>query len=214
MMQGRTNARRNRGKEGAWSLIRSWMSRRGWLLLLPLLVMGTLARAEDGVGVDSAASRAWADSNAYKLGLGDIININVYGEEDYKREKLRLSGNGMISFPFGDVQAVGKTLSQVEKSIESGLSQGYLVNPQVSVSIQEYRPFFIYGQVEKPGGYPFQPGLNVRKAVSLAGGFKERASKEKIFVVREGDAKNASQHIDLSGPVFPGDTVTVEESFF
>ena len=62
------------------------------------------------------------------------------------------------------------------------------MNPQVSVFVEEYRPFFINGMVEKPGGYPYQPGLNIRKAVSLAGGFKERASLNKIFVVREGDA--------------------------
>lgn len=179
----------------------------GWIMLCH----AGLAQADT---FDAQGSRAWADSNAYKLGSGDMININVYGEEDYKREKLRLTGNGVISFPFGDVSATGKTLAQLEKAIQDGLKQGYLVNPQVSVSIQEYRPFFIYGQVEKPGGYSFQPGLTVRQAVSLGGGFKERASKDKIFVVRERDLQHTSQHIDLSGPVFPGDTLTVEESFF
>ena len=89
-----------------------------------------------------------------------------------------------------------------------------LVNPQVSVFIEEYRPFFINGMVEKPGGYPFQPGLTVRKAAALAGGFKERASMRKIFLIREGDRNQLTVNVDLNAVVLPGDIVTVEESFF
>jgi polysaccharide export outer membrane protein len=90
----------------------------------------------------------------------------------------------------------------------------YLLNPRVSVSIDEYRQFFVNGQVEKPGGYPFQPGITVGKAVAIAGGFKERASKTKIFVIREGDASHTPQKVDLNDAMNPGDIVTVEESFF
>jgi len=90
----------------------------------------------------------------------------------------------------------------------------FLVDPHVAVTIDEYRPFFIQGQVQKPGGYPYQPELNVRKAVSIAGGFRERASLSKIFVVRENDKTNTPAHVDLNSPIGPGDTVTVEESFF
>ncbi len=152
--------------------------------------------------------------NGYRLGAGDVLTIRVYGEDDMTREKLRLPDSGMVSFPFGDVAALGITVSELESRITEGLRGRYLVNPRVSVSIEEYRPFFIYGQVEKPGGYSFQPGLNIRKAVSISGGFKERASPSKIFVVREGDAENAASKVDLNSPVWPGDTVTVEESFF
>jgi protein involved in polysaccharide export with SLBB domain len=153
-------------------------------------------------------------SNGYRLGAGDILTIRVYGEDDMSREKQRLPDSGVLSFPFGDVCALGITVSDLETKITEGLRGDYLVNPRVSVSIEEYRPFFIYGQVEKPGGYSFQSGLNVRKAVSIAGGFKERASPSKIYVVREGDRGNAADKVDLNSPVWPGDTVTVEESFF
>lgn len=163
---------------------------------------------------DAEARRLWADSNAYQLGPGDILDIYVYGEDDLKREKMRLSGSGVISYPFGDVRAVGLTVSQLEREIEGGLKQGYLVNPRVEVIIDQYRPFFIYGQVKHPGAYPFQPGLNVRKAVSLAEGFTELADSDKIFIVRESDPKQTQQKIDLNGPVLPGDTITVQESFF
>lgn len=153
-------------------------------------------------------------ANGYRLGAGDILTIRVYGEDDMTREKQRLPDSGVLSFPFGDVCALGLTVSDLETRITEGLRGDYLVNPRVSVSIEEYRPFFIYGQVEKPGGYAFQSGLNVRKAVSIAGGFKERASQSKIYVVREGDAGNAANKVDLNSLVWPGDTVTVEESFF
>ena len=82
------------------------------------------------------------------------------------------------------------------------------------MTIVEYRNFFINGQVEKPGGYAFIPGLTVRKAVSLAGGFKERASKEKIFVIRDDDRSQTSKRVSQDDVVHPGDIITVEESFF
>lgn len=169
-----------------------------------------------GVGAPITASvkRAWAEANGYRLGAGDIIDIAVYGQPDLTHTKLKLSGTGMISFPFGTVSAVGMTLDELERAIANGLRNGYLVNPQVSVDIEQYRPFFIYGQVMKPGAYSFEPGLSVRKAVAMAGGFTERASADKIFIVREGDPTETSRHIELGGAVNPGDTLKVEESFF
>lgn len=71
----------------------------------------------------------------------------------------------------------GKTLEEVKTTIHDGLLDGYLINPNVSVSILEYRPFFVNGQVMKPGSYPYHPGLTVNKAITIAGGFTERASK-------------------------------------
>jgi protein involved in polysaccharide export with SLBB domain len=90
----------------------------------------------------------------------------------------------------------------------------YLVNPRVLVTIDEYRPFFINGQVAKEGSYPYVPGLTIRKAATIAGGFKERASLKKIFVVRDGDSTNTAVRVDINAPVYPGDVITVEESFF
>ena len=83
-----------------------------------------------------------------------------------------------------------------------------------SVTIDEYRNFYVNGMVEKPGGYPFSPGLTVRKAITLAGGFKERASREKINIIRDDDPKQIPRKVDLNAPVLPGDIVTIEESFF
>jgi len=168
-----------------------------------------------------AAAGAWpvlAQNNAlsnYRLRAGDVISIQVLGEEDLKREKIRLSDAATISYPIlGEIQLYGKTVAELEALIRDGLKGRYLVNPQVTVTIVEYRNFFINGQVEKTGSYQYVPGLTVLKAVSLAGGFKERASKDKIYIVREDDKAQARQRVDLNAEVRPGDVITVEESFF
>lgn len=161
-----------------------------------------------------------ADSKAdslskYRLSTGDVISISVFGEDDLKRDKVRLSDAGTISYPvLGEIQVRGKTIGELEKIITDGLRGSYLVNPRVAVTIDEYRPFFINGQVNNNGSFPFQPGLTVRKAVAVAGGFKERASQSKITIVRDGDPSNTPVKADLNTPIHPGDTITVGESFF
>lgn len=153
--------------------------------------------------------------SVYKLSAGDVISIRVLGEDDLNREKIRLTDAGTVSYPaLGEIRVLNMTIGDLEKIITDGLRGRFLVNPKVSVQIDEYRPFYINGMVEKPGGYPFQPGLTVRKAASLAGGFKERASVNKVFIIRESDPSQRSQASHLNSPVYPGDIVTVEESFF
>jgi protein involved in polysaccharide export with SLBB domain len=149
----------------------------------------------------------------YRLGSGDVVSISVVGEDDLKRERVRLNDAGTIQFPVvGEIRAKGMTIGDLESSITSTLKGRYLVNPKVVVNIEEYRPFFINGEVGKPGGYPYVPGLTVLKAVTLAGGFKDRASKSKMFVVRDGESKR--QKAEMDNPIYPGDVLTIEESFF
>jgi polysaccharide biosynthesis/export protein VpsN len=153
--------------------------------------------------------------STYKLGSGDMITVRVLGEEDLKREKVRLSDAGTMSFPvLGEIRVKGITASALEEYIAKGLRGRYLLNPQVTVTIDEYRNFYVNGMVEKPGGYPFAPGLTVRKAITLAGGFKERASRDKINIIRDDDPKQTPKRVDLNATVLPGDILTIEESFF
>lgn len=152
--------------------------------------------------------------SVYKLAAGDVITIRVFGEDDLSREKIRLSDAGTIPYPvLGEVKALGLTIGEIERIITKGLDGRYLINPRVSVTIEEYRPFYINGMVERPGAYPYQPSLTVLKAASLAGGFKERASFNKISIIRENDPKNP-QKVDINEQVNPGDTIFIEESFF
>lgn len=164
--------------------------------------------------VAGAQVRDSAVSN-YRLGAGDVISVQVLGEDDLRRDRIRLSDAATISYPIlGEIRLLGKTVGELEVLIRDGLKGRYLLNPQVTVTINEYRPFYINGQVQTSGGFPYIPGLTVRKAISLAGGFKERAAKDKIFIIREEDSSQTPQRVDLNASVNPGDIITVEESFF
>lgn len=175
------------------------------LLFAGLMLTGSAAGAQVR---DSAVSN-------YKLGAGDVITIQVLGEDDLKFDHIRLSDAATISYPIlGEIPLLGKTVGELETLIRDGLKGRYLLNPQVTVTINEYRKFFINGQVRSPGGYSYIPGLTVRKAVSLAGGFMERASKDKIYAIREDDPKQTPHKVDQNSSVNPGDIITVEESFF
>jgi protein involved in polysaccharide export with SLBB domain len=156
-----------------------------------------------------------SELSSYKLGSGDMISIRVLGEDDLRRERVRLSDAGTISFPvLGEIKVKGMTVGALEEHITSGLKGRYLLNPQVTIAIDEYRNYFVNGMVEKPGGYPFSPGLTVRKAISIAGGFRERAAREKINIIRDDDPTQTARKVDLNAAVRPGDILTVEESFF
>jgi polysaccharide export outer membrane protein len=168
------------------------------LLLLALLAAGTQALANTG----------------YRLGPGDVINVQVFGEDDLTRE-LKLGEDGRINYAFvGQIRLQGMTLLEVEQEITRRLKGDYLVNPQVSVTMAAYRPFFISGEVKSPGGFPYQPGLTVSRAIALAGGLTERASDRKIFLVPEGAGEQDRRRVDLDAAVNPGDAITVEASFF
>jgi len=150
----------------------------------------------------------------YRLGPGDEIKILVVGSPDLSLDFI-LSDAGTISFPFlGEISVKQMTASKLEAYLQGRLSQGYLVNPQVNVRIVKYRPFFVTGEVVRPGGYPYQPALTVYMAVTLAGGFTERAARRDLLVIHEDDPDHEPRAIDLSDRVRPGDIVVVEESFF
>lgn len=152
--------------------------------------------------------------NQYKLGAGDLVKISVYGQEDLTLETL-IPDIGVVNYPYlGEISLLGMTSGELETYIYNGLKPDYLVEPSVSVSIVEYRPFFINGEVEKPGGYAFQPGLTIDKAAALAGGYTERASKTKIFIVREIDGEQVTISADRSISILPGDIISIEQSFF
>jgi len=149
----------------------------------------------------------------YRMGVGDKIRIDVHGEPDLTME-LTLSESGVINYPFlGDIRVRGKTVNELQQTIDRGLRGDYLINPDVRVIVVGYRNFYINGEVRLPGGYPFVPGLTVRQAATLAGGFTERASMRGISVFRETDSLTKAP-ANLDSPVFPGDTVVVEQGLF
>jgi polysaccharide biosynthesis/export protein VpsN len=150
----------------------------------------------------------------YALGTGDMVRIQVYDEASLYLES-RVSDRGTISYPFfGELKVTGLTSDQLADLISSKLKGDYLLNPKVSVDILEYRQFYVNGEVEAPGGFPFQPGITVRKAISLAGGFSELASKEKIGIIHDNNPGGEPRSVKLNEFILPGDIIIVEESFF
>ena len=173
-------------------------------LLLAFVAIGCMCAA---YGVETLSD--------YTLGSGDKIKITVYDEPDLSME-VRLSDTGTISYPFlGEIAVLGLTVGELEQKITNGLKGDYLVHPEVTVSIEEYRQFYIHGEVQHPGGFPYVPGITLRKAVALAGGFTERASHSKIFVIHDSSSRaDEGDPIKLDDLIKPGDIVTVEQSFF
>ena len=150
----------------------------------------------------------------YRLGPGGQIQLMVFSEPELRME-IRLSDSGRLNYPFlGEIRVEGLTVSELEQLITGGLKDSYLVDPIVTVSITEYRPFFLSGEVLKPGAIPYQPRLTVERAILLGGGITDFASLRKIYVIRGSDPAHEAVRVELSDPVYPGDIITVKQSFF
>ncbi len=162
----------------------------------------------------------------YRLGAGDLVSIQVYGEPELSLD-LRVGMSGTISYPFlGEIQVSGIPPEGLETIIRESLKGPYLVDPSVVVSILEYRPFYVNGEVEKPGSYEYYPGMTVERAISIAGGFTDRASRTKIYVAHDEafdddaagstskDGDDLGSKVELSDYVLPGDVITIKQSFF
>jgi len=147
--------------------------------------------------------------SSYKLGPGDVMSITVFDEENMAVNKVRLTEQGTITFPtIGEFSVLNKTIGDVEALVINKLKVKILVNPRVTVTLDEYRPFYIAGGVRKPGGFPFSADLTVSKAISLAGGLTDRADKSKIYFV---DKNNNKKLITEEALVNPDDNIFIEE---
>jgi polysaccharide export outer membrane protein len=154
------------------------------------------------------------DDINYRLSTDDEISVTVFNEPDMSIEKIKVATNGTISIPLlGQVNVKGLTVVEVEQKLLTLLVNGYLKKPDVTISISEYRPFYINGEVKQPGSYPYRRDLTIEKAVALAGGFTARASKSSISLLSENDQRVLNKVL-LNAAVKPGDVITVSESFF
>jgi protein involved in polysaccharide export with SLBB domain len=150
----------------------------------------------------------------YKLGAGDKLRIIVFGEDSLTGEFV-VSGAGKIAFPLiGDIDAVGKTIPELQVALEEKLADGYLKMPKVSAEVLNYRPFYILGEVMKPGEYPYTNGLTVLNAVATAQGFTYRADTHKVFIRRAATKDEMPEPLTPTTPVEPGDTIRIGERFF
>ena len=151
-------------------------------------------------------------SESYRLAAGDKVAISVFGEDDLSMS-FTVSEDGLLNYPFlGQLKVTGLTTPELERSISNGLRGDYLINPEVTVRIEEYRPFFLNGEVNRPGSYEYKPGLTLEKALALAGGLSPRAARGKIEVKRA--SSDTFVRIRMDEPVYPDDIINVPQSFF
>lgn len=176
-------------------------------LSLPLLL---LACASD---VSRLPAIEPVQQDAYRLGPGDDLRLVVFGF-DQMANVYTVGDGGTISLPLlGTVEAAGQTPLQLEAAIAGKLlARELATKPSVSVQVVKYRPIYILGEVQKPGQYPYVPGMTVSNAVAIAGGYTFRASTKSVAVTRGGDT--VERRAAATAKVLPGDSIRVTEAWF
>jgi polysaccharide export outer membrane protein len=184
----------------------------------PIHTLVVVAFVSLALGISLLANAGLAQPDAsefvYRLGPGDKLRVIVFGEEDLSGEFV-VDGSGYIRLPLvGQVQAANRTVYEFERDVETKLKDGYLKAPRVSAEVMNYRPFYIIGEVGKPGEYPYVNGMSVLNAVALAGGYTYRANERNVYLRRYGDSREQSVPADETTKVYPGDIIRVVERFF
>ncbi len=140
--------------------------------------------------------------------------VIVYGEDELTGE-YSVNSTGKMSLPLvGEVQAAGLTIPELQSEIQQAYMNGYLKDPKVSAEVLNYRPFYILGEVMKPGTYPFENGLTVLKAVATAEGFTYRANTKRVYIKRPEETDEHEYPLTSTTLVAPGDTIRIGERFF
>ena len=180
-------------------------------LLIALCCIFTLAGC---AGVRPPPLAVNAEQAGYRLDTGDTLRVIVYNEQSLSAD-FTVADNGTVSIPtLGPVTARGMTVQQVQQQIYDGLNAGVIVDPGVSVQLIQYRPFFIVGEVVRPGQYAFMPGLNVLGAVAVAGGFTIRANTREVTIVRAQGGQPGEWSAAPVADLRPGDVIVIREQFF
>jgi polysaccharide export outer membrane protein len=154
-------------------------------------------------------------SVGYTLGPGDQVRVITFGEQTLTGQ-FSVEDSGNVAIPLlGAVRAAGLTTRELALAIEEQLrSRNLLRNPSVSVEILSYRPVYVLGEVNKPGEYPYRPGMTLVTLVALAGGFTYRAVDDSASVVRSVQGKPIEGRVGRDALLQPGDVVTVFERLF
>lgn len=188
-----------------------------------LSMLAALMAAGLAILFSAVATHSWAADEPeahrvipeYHLGASDKIRVITFGEESLTGEFF-IGGSGKVSLPLiGEQQAAGLSVSEFQKEVEAALKQGDILrDPHVSVEVLTYRPFYILGEVQKPGEYPFSNGLTVMNAVATANGFTYRANTKKVFIKRADSTQEQEFPLTSTMPVAPGDTIRITERYF
>jgi len=184
-------------------------------LIICILLVGCSGGADLGP-VSEAEQKAILDaaSQGLKLQPGEKIRLTVYGEASLSGD-YQIDPSGILSLPLaGPVKAAGLTEAELKQQITDKLRTEYLKNPRVTISVVEFRPFYIIGEIEKPGSYPYTSGLNALSAIAIAGGTTYRASKSTILIQHPGESGLREYPLKGSVAILPGDIIRVPARYF
>jgi protein involved in polysaccharide export with SLBB domain len=200
------------------------ISRLTWPVVaaLALLLSACSGAADLGLGqpTSSADQQSFAAvtnaprASEIKVEAGDKLHITVFGEEKLTGD-YQIDTGGNVALPLaGTIKAAGLTTPQLEKTLEARFRGTYLRDPKVTVEVMTFRPFYVLGEVQKPGEYPYRAGLNVLSAIAIAGGATYRANTSEVLIQRAGTTTLQKLPQSPTIAVMPGDLVRVPERFF
>jgi protein involved in polysaccharide export with SLBB domain len=185
------------------------------LLACGLLLAGCSAGSNLGP-VTEAEQNAMMEAakGSPRLQPGEKIRLTVYGESSLSGD-YQIDPSGYLSLPLaGTVKAAGLTQAELEQELSKKFRSEFLRNPRVTVSIMEFRPFYILGEIEKPGAYPYTSGLNVLSAIAIAGGTTYRGSRSTVLIQHPGESGMREYPLASSVPILPGDIIRIPQRYF
>jgi protein involved in polysaccharide export with SLBB domain len=183
-------------------------------LLLVLVACASSKMAPVSESVSAFAADTPQQMVMLPLAAGDKVRVTVYGEDRISGE-YQIDPDGLISLPLaGTIRAAGLTKPALEAALADKLAGKYLRNPKVTVDVVNFRPFYVLGEVQKPGEYPYRSGLNVLSAIAIAGGTTYRANGSKVYIQRFGSTDLIEFEQSPMTAVMPGDVVRVPERYF
>ena len=196
--------------------------RRGWVLLLVAVgaCRGTTAAAPKAVDLESI--REAISKRRHFIGPGDSVDVQIYREKDLSLDQI-VSQDGTIALPVtGEIRVIGKTRKEIEAELVAKLVKAGLSNPRVSVLIKKLvsAKVSVYGEVKKPGTFPYEAGMTVVQAITMAAGFERTAQQDRVVIIHpNGERLEVPlRQIGLGKvpnvPLLPGDVVFVPESYF
>jgi polysaccharide export outer membrane protein len=161
-----------------------------------------------------ASAAAPEAASVYLLDSGDKLRIVVFGQDGLSNSYV-VDAAGNVTMPLiGAVAARGTSTSELARSVGARLRNGFIREPHVAIEIENYRPFFILGEVTYPGQYPYVPNMTVETAVAIAGGFTPRAYRWDVKVARNQGGQTYRMSVPLTYALRPGDTLTIDERWF
>ena len=210
-----TTARTLSGWCWAWSVSFFFLPAAAWVLAALLLVLPAGASplfAQETA--DQALPPLGANDSTYTLGPSDRLKISVFNHADLSGE-FQLDGEGRFSMPLiGSVDAGGLTAAELEALLVSRFKPDFLVNPRIFIQVMNYRPYYLVGEVQGTGAFPYVAGMTYLKAIAIAGGFTYRAKQDYVFVVRADDPSQQEIKLNVEEKVQPGDIIRVAERLF